>query len=152
FRGAGHSRFGRDSVFMDVDAIPFGLDFRDYLNHAVLQCDALLAIIGSSWLGVEPKGSRRLDDARDFVRIEIECALHKGIIVVPILVDRTPMPREQDLPQTIAELSHRNAITINSGRDFHNQVNQLIRALERSFQGTKTVINSALCSSAERRA
>ena len=38
--------FGRDAVFLDVDTIPFGVDFRDHLGRAVGQCDVLLAVIG----------------------------------------------------------------------------------------------------------
>jgi hypothetical protein len=30
--------FGRDNVFMDVDTIPFGVDFRKHLRSAVNQC------------------------------------------------------------------------------------------------------------------
>ena len=42
--------FGQASVFMDVDSIPLGVDFRQYLTEAVSQCDALLAIIGEQWV------------------------------------------------------------------------------------------------------
>jgi hypothetical protein len=38
--------FGRDSLFMDVDAIPLGVDFVEVLGAEVAKCDVLLAIIG----------------------------------------------------------------------------------------------------------
>ena len=60
---------------MDVDSIPPGVDFRQYLNEAVSRCDALIASIGERWLEIRLHGLRRLDDPRDFVRIEIEAAL-----------------------------------------------------------------------------
>jgi hypothetical protein len=44
------AHFGRDAVFMDVDAIPFGVDFCQHLSDAVSRCDVLLAIIGEDWL------------------------------------------------------------------------------------------------------
>ena len=146
------SRFGRDSVFMDIETIPLGIDFRKYLNEAVAQCDVLLAIIGEKWYGSDQNGKRQLDDPRDFVRIEIEAALSKGIPIVPILIGRVSMPTESELPSTLAELAYRNAISVDLGRDFHNNVDRLIRGLEHQFQGIKTVIRSALCSAAERRA
>jgi len=40
------AHFGRDSIFMDVDAIPFGVDFREHLDQAVERCDVVLVVIG----------------------------------------------------------------------------------------------------------
>src|SRR5262245_25569344 len=44
------SQFGDEAVFLDVDAIPLGVDFRMSLTDAVNQCDVLLAVIGDHWL------------------------------------------------------------------------------------------------------
>ena len=71
-------KFGRESVFMDVDAIPLGVDFRQHLTDAVGQCDILLAVIGERWLTIADHGHRRLDNPADFVRIEIETALQRA--------------------------------------------------------------------------
>ena len=38
--------FGRNKLFMDVDNIPVGRDFEDYLKSQVAACDAMLAVIG----------------------------------------------------------------------------------------------------------
>src|SRR6266550_727667 len=97
-------RFGRDNVFMDVDNIPFGVDFRQHLDDAVRRCDVLLAVIGAGWLDVryregDRQGQRRLDDPDDFVRIEIESALQRGIRVIPVLSSGAKMPGEAELPQ-----------------------------------------------------
>jgi hypothetical protein len=40
--------FGRDTVFMDVDAIRLGVNFVKVIDEEVAKCDALLAIIGPS--------------------------------------------------------------------------------------------------------
>ena len=69
-------RLGRESVFFDVDNIQLGVDFIDVLTKRVGACDALVAIIGKSWVSsVSKDGRRRLDDPDDFVRVEIETAL-----------------------------------------------------------------------------
>jgi hypothetical protein len=39
-------RFGRNSVFMDVDTIEPGVDFNDEIDRAIGQCDVLIALIG----------------------------------------------------------------------------------------------------------
>jgi hypothetical protein len=48
---------------------------------------------------IDPKSNRRrLDDPRDFVRIEVGEALARGIPVVPVLMDGTAMPDIDELP------------------------------------------------------
>jgi formylglycine-generating enzyme required for sulfatase activity len=123
-------RFGAENVFFDVDSIPLGVDFREHLDEAVGRCDVLLAVIGDSWLESRD-GERRLDDARDFVRIEIESALRRGIPVIPVLVGRAAMPAEQELPESLKPLAFRNAAEVRSGRDFGDHVARLIRGIER---------------------
>jgi hypothetical protein len=122
--------FGRDNVFMDVDAIPFGVDFRQHLNDAVSRCDVLVAVIGTTWLGSSQAGLRRLDDPKDFVRIEIETALQRGIPVIPVLIAPASLALAADLPETLRELAYRNALEIDPGRDFHNHLDRLIRGIE----------------------
>jgi hypothetical protein len=54
----------------------------------------LLALIGSQWVTItDEEGKRRLDDPNDFVRLEIEAALQRGVLVIPILVRGAKMPR-----------------------------------------------------------
>ena len=123
------AHFGKDSVFMDVDSIPFGVDFRQHLTDAVSGCDVFLALIGEAWLTVNQNGQCRLDDPRDFVRIEIEAALARGISVIPVLLGKATMPREEELPSGMAALAYRNAANIDAGRDFHSHMDRLIRGL-----------------------
>jgi hypothetical protein len=117
-------------VFMDIDTIPFGVDFRQHINEAVSQCDALLALIGDQWVGIAPDGKRRLDDPADFVRMEIETALHRGILVVPLLIGRVSMPSTTELPPSLADLAYRNALQVDPGRDFHSHIDRLIQGLD----------------------
>jgi len=124
-------QFGSENVFMDVDAIPPGVDFRKHLHDAVAGCDVFLAVIGRDWLkrrGLLRK--RRLDDPGDFVRIEIEAALQRDIRVVPVLVRDATMPGPRDLPKSIWRLAVRNAVPVRAGRDFRTDITRLIRALE----------------------
>jgi hypothetical protein len=127
--------FGREKVFLDIDKIPLGADFRERITHAVGQCGVLLVIIGEHWLEVRHgeganQGQRRLDDPSDFVRIEIEAALTRDIPVIPVLVSGAKMPGEQQLPEGLKELAYRNAAEVGSGRDFHDHVDRLVRAIK----------------------
>jgi len=127
------AHFGNDAVFMDIDNIPFGVNFRKHIDAAVRQCDVVLAVIGTKWAG-ETHAIRRLDDPRDFVRIELESALHRDLPVIPILIDHARMPGEVDLPPSLALLADYNAIDVDQGRDFHHHVDLLIRAIEFHLQ------------------
>ena len=51
------------AVFMDIDAIPPGVPYDDYIAQAVGSCDVLIALIGQHWLTITDKaGRRRLDE------------------------------------------------------------------------------------------
>jgi phage FluMu protein Com len=139
------AHFGRESVFIDVDSIPYGVDFRTHLSNAVSKCDALLAIIADRWVSAGHEEQLRLHDPKDFVRIEIEAALSRNIPVIPVLVGRTPMPREDDLPPSMRPLIFRNACILDLGTDFHPNVDRLIHSLEQFGKKTATpVVTSAI--------
>jgi formylglycine-generating enzyme required for sulfatase activity len=130
------AHFGDDAVFMDIDSIPFGEDFRTRIDLAVSQADLVLAVIGPRWSG-KSETSRRIDDSRDFVRIEIESALKRGIPVIPVLLDRTRMPTEAEVPPSLATMTYRNAIEVDQGRDFHPHVDRLVKGIEIHLEKAK---------------
>jgi hypothetical protein len=92
------------SVFYDVDSIPLGRDFRETIMTQVQKCDVLLALVGHNWAQcLDPKTKLpRLENADDFVRIEIGTALNRGIPVVPVLLDDAPLPETDQLPNDLA--------------------------------------------------
>jgi len=133
-RLAGH--FGADRVFMDVEGIEPGVDFVDAIERAVASCEVLIVIIGNEWLGAGSGGARRLDDPKDFVRIETAAALARGIRVVPLLVEDAPMPRAEQLPADLAPLVRRQALEL-SHKQWDATSGELIRTLEKLLGGKK---------------
>jgi hypothetical protein len=124
-------KFGKQAVFKDVDSIPLGVNFKRYLNNIVEQCVVELVIIGKDWLAmVDERGQRRLDDPRDFVRVEIEAALDRDIPVIPLLVAGAEIPREEELPSSIAELAYRNGMEVGRDPYFHRAMDRLISSIE----------------------
>lgn len=124
------SRYGADGVFMDVDNIPLGLDFRTYIREMLDRSDILRAIVGPEWTGRTKDGRRRVDDPNDLVRIEVETALKRGIPVIPILVGGSTMPSPNELPESLSDFPMRNAADVSAGRDFHFHVDRLIRSMD----------------------
>src|SRR5581483_11773923 len=130
-------RYGHDNVFKDVDNIPLGIDFRQVINGAVGRCQVLLAVIGRQWLDIAgPSGGRRLDDPRDFVRLEVEAALGRGIPVIPVLVSGATMPGDGQLPPSLQELAFRHGIAVRPDPDFDHDVGRLLNSLARLLQAT----------------
>ena len=124
-------RFGDDQVFMDVDTIGPGVDFAEEITQAVSTCQVLLAVIGPRWLSAtDEDGQRKLDDPEDIVRLEITAALERDILVIPILVDGAVMPRRQQLPDNLATLARRNALSMRHD-GFKEVADRLITAIER---------------------
>jgi hypothetical protein len=136
--------FGRDRVFKDVDSIMPGTDFRRSLHEAVARCDVLLALIGERWLDATNEfGDRRLDEETDYLRIEIEAALHRDIPVIPLLIDRTAPPRPKDLPESLRDLSYRQAVRVRHDPDFSWDMERIIRALEQILAPKAPAVTSS---------
>ena len=97
--------FSKDQVFMDVDTVELGVDFVRAIEKAVGECDVLVALIGKRWVGGEPGGTSRLDNTKDYVRLEVSTALARDIRVIPVLVDGMTMPNEDSLPSPVQSIT-----------------------------------------------
>jgi TIR domain len=123
-------RYGKASIFKDVDSIPFGVDFRSHMQTVLGSCDVVLVIIGDHWLNAaDSEGAHRLDDPADFVRVEVETALQRSIPVVPVLVHGASMPKMQELPEPMQPLAYRNGLAVRHDPDFHNDMDRLIKSM-----------------------
>lgn len=128
-------RFGKDHVFMDVAGIEPGVDFVEAIDSAVGSCDALIVVIGRKWLTcTDAAGNRRLDDPKDFIRLETATALRRGIRVIPVLIQDTAMPTEKDLPEDIVKLARRQGIEISDGH-WGSDTEALIETLTKVLPG-----------------
>jgi hypothetical protein len=124
-------RFGDENVFMDVDTIDLGSDFREVIDRAIASCDVTIALIGRNWLSAtDAEGERRLDDPDDLLRLELERALARGLVIVPACVQAAELPSEDALPASLAPLSSRQGIELRDTA-WRDDVDRLTRRLER---------------------
>jgi TonB family protein len=143
--------FDEHTVFMDVSAIEAGRDFRKAIEEGVTKCGVLLVVMGPEWLNAkDERGTRRLDDPADFVRIETSAALKRDIPVIPVLVRAAKMPSAEHLPDDLKELAFRNCMELTHAR-WKSDIQLLIEALRRllgdSIQaGTGVRANAAVAS------
>ena len=123
-------QFGRDRVFMDVDTIAPGHDFAADIESALAECDACVVLIGRNWLTIEDaEGRPRLEDPTDFVRLEVEAAVRRGITIFPVIVDRASPPSADALPPDMRSLAGRQAIELTNER-WNYDVSRLVLSLE----------------------
>ena len=126
--------FGRERLFMDVEAIGLGIDFHDAVERSLNDCGAFLVVIGPTWLDIkaadDPQGQRRLDDPKDNVRQEVATALQRGqgLPVIPVLVRGASMPAEAKLPDDLKKLAYRNALAL-SHTDWDGNLQKLVAAI-----------------------
>lgn len=128
------ARYGEESVFMDVDNIPFGTDFRTHIREELLRSDMLVAVIGPRWTGAAADGKSRIADEADPVRVEVETALTQGIPVLPVLVDGAAMPEANQLPESLKDFAFINAAPVDAGRDFRAHMDRLLRSMDRILE------------------
>jgi Protein of unknown function (DUF1566)/TIR domain len=116
-------RFGDKHVFMDIEDIKPGADFTRVLDDTLDRCDVMLVMIGRKWLDSGNAG--RLHDPEDFVRLEIEKALNRHVLVIPVLVAGATMPSADALPKELRELAQRQAFEIRDS-SFHEDADRLM--------------------------
>jgi len=122
------ARFGEAHVFMDIEDIEAGENFVHVLDRTLQACSVMIVLIGKRWLG-EAGEAHRIGDQRDFVRLEVEKALERGIQVIPVLVGSAEMPAAAALPPSLSGLSRRQAFELSDAR-FHDDVDHLIALFE----------------------
>jgi formylglycine-generating enzyme required for sulfatase activity len=129
--------FKPEQLFMDVDGISPGLDFVRVLEEQVTRSDVVLVVIGKGWIEARDAIGRRLDDPKDFVRIEIATALNQDKRVIPVLIGEARMPSADELPEAIRPLARRNAVRLTHDR-FRTDTQALITALQKPLEEIDT--------------
>jgi hypothetical protein len=109
--------FGREHVFVDIDALAPGVDFEAEIRKTLSQIDVMLVVVGRHWIDLRDEaGGRRIDNPDDYVRREIATALENGVSVIPVLVGGARPPRADTLPEEIRGLARRQAIELTDTR------------------------------------
>jgi hypothetical protein len=123
-------RFGADALFLDTDSIEAGADFATEILRALQRCDVMLVIIGPKWLELgDESGVRRLDDPMDYVRMEIESSLSRGLPIIPVIVDPAKPPKEEELSDSLKRLSRRQGLILRQ-QHLEDDLAQLIARID----------------------
>jgi hypothetical protein len=126
----------RFDVYLDVDTIPAGTDFRQHIEEAAKQSSVFLALIGIGWLEKGLTGHPRILDPTDWVRVELETAIELSKPLIPVLIGRATMPREHELPRSLKNFPYLNAAHVDEAKDFHIHMNRLVGRVEKLTSST----------------
>jgi hypothetical protein len=109
-------QFPSATIFMDIQEIRAGRDFREAIEGALASSRVVLAVIGPRWLEPEA-GRRRLFEIDDLVSLEISRALAlPDVHVIPVLVGEARLPSADELPESLAPLVRRQAFQLSDSR------------------------------------
>jgi hypothetical protein len=109
-------RYGRSNVFRDANSLDPGQHFPTQIARTIASCTDVFVLIGPSWLEPGPTGAPRLFEPDDWVRLELETALQRGLRVLPLLIGDVAMPTHRALPDGLRAIADRHAFRL---RDSH---------------------------------
>jgi hypothetical protein len=133
-------QFGDGEVFRDVDTIDSGTRFPDVIARQLEDCRVFVVIIGPTWIkATDENGVRRLDNPRDWVRIEIATALKRNVCIIPVTVGGAAMPAAHDLPEDLRSLVDWQRRDLRDGDTWASDLEFLIQriAKELGFRSTQ---------------
>lgn len=127
--------FGEDQVFRDCVSMKPGEHYPSALRAALERVDVLVAVIGPQWLRLtDDHGQRRIDQEKDWVRLEIDRALQRRIHLIPVILKDTPhdarMPKPYELPESIRPLAYLQKIDLSQRRLFADVAALMDRIVE----------------------
>lgn len=122
-------QFGEDLVFFDIWSMPPGTEYPGEMRRALESADVLVAVVGPQWMQIDPAtGRSRLEDERDWVRLEIARSLERGIPVLPVLLPGARRPVHSELPESIRAFASRQ-VTHLSRRRLPDEMAELVEHL-----------------------
>jgi hypothetical protein len=130
---------GDDNVFRDADTLRAGQNFSDVILKSLEAAQVVIAIIDHRWIGRRWIWWSRIRDPADWVRRELEHALHKGIPILPVLVNGAPLPGRRGLPSSLHGLLSVQAARLRSD-SWAADMKEVLKAIDDSTQRTPSAL------------
>jgi pterin-4a-carbinolamine dehydratase len=127
-------RFGTGQLFMDLNSIDAGTEYRQRILSQLEEATVVVALIGSRWLtAADEDGRRRIDHPDDLLRHELAHTLQLGKPLLPVILGKeTRIPRASALPEDLQDLPFQQVIRISLDvPEWPNEVRKLAEQLRR---------------------
>ena len=117
-------------VIKEIKTEEPGVNVVKYAEGLVRDSDAILLILGPSWLGLAKWGSGDESPAPEVVyEVAVRAALSSQVHIIPVLLAGAKRLGPGDLPAEIREIALRNPVDL-SGNDGAEQMTKLVQYLE----------------------
>ena len=128
------TRFGQQSVFMDIETLIAGVDFREVLRKQIESCDIFIILIGREW-------TARINEPDDFIALEVGFAIDLQKLIIPVLIDDEKVPQASILPEKLEEITYRPFLRLRQS-NFVEDAERLAGAIQSSSGKTPPVANA----------
>lgn len=95
-------RLSPDSVFFDLASLTPGTRFDEQIRANIERATEFLFVVGPAFLELDCKSRRRIDTKDDYMRREIDEAIHRRKLVHVVLAGGAKAPESRELPPDIA--------------------------------------------------
>ena len=137
--------FGRQRIFYFPESNFAGDRFEEKIFSALEKSAIFIAIIGREYVSLQDElGQVRIFQEDDLVRRELVYALENNLTIIPILVDDTPFPRRNELPDDLQELLEIDFHNINFNKGYDYGIQKLIETIRRNSAFAKPKSSDAL--------
>jgi hypothetical protein len=123
--------YGRSRVFRDLDSIQPGEHFPTRVARTIAGCTHVFVLIGPAWLAPGPDGRPRLADSDDWVRLELETALQRGLQIVPLLIGDADLPPSNVMPVSLRSIADHQAFALRDAQ-FTDDVRQVLTRVDQT--------------------
>lgn len=124
--------FGDEHVFLDRQDLRGGSSWRAEIAGTLDHRPVALFLITPDFAGARhPDGRLRIADADDPVRCEIQAAVDAGATLMPLLIDGTPMPAADSLPEALRGITEMHALPLRTDDWVRVDFPRLVADLER---------------------
>lgn len=139
--------FGEKNVFLDRDAIAGGDDWDQRIDESIRGAAAVVVVFSRQWVGAVAAAAagaagsasaaprRRIDDPGDKLRIELELAIRHQRPIFPVIVDDSPEPRAEELPDSVRAVVKHQFLRIDVDGNTEAQMSRLIGDIRRATAG-----------------
>ena len=113
----------KDDCFFDVKSIKAG-DFYQIILSKMDECDIFLLLVSNTTFD-------RCNDPGDYVRLEIEAALERGLTIIPVMIESAQIPA--NLPPSLSPI--RKAHQLHYVREYSDNIYPVIFAAVDEVRG-----------------
>jgi tetratricopeptide (TPR) repeat protein len=124
------NEFGKETVFLDTADIHGGDKWKKILTDEGNHAKVCLVLIGPNWLVKDGAGVNRILNQDDWVRQEIEFAIEKNLVIIPVLVNGGKLPKVAELPPSLKSFNDSQGIPVITA-EWATYKDRLIRDLKR---------------------